>query len=283
MVDHEQAEHRMSQLSAPTPGRLSAGLLDAYTATLRFLIRGRRQPDVIFGSILIPVIFVVLFGYVFGSSISIPGENYRSYLMPGLFALAILFNSNNLAVAVATDMSEGVVDRFRTLPIARSAIVIGRSFSGMLLGVPALLVMILCGLAVGWRPVDGVGNAALAFLLYELFGFAIGWLGILVGLLAGSAQAADVIISIPTFLLGFISSVFVDPTKMPSWLRVIADWNPMSAVATAGRQLFGNTIGPPPAGVWSLDHPVVTTVGLALIIVAIVAPICVHLYSHSTR
>lgn len=273
----------MSQPAASAPGRLSGGFLDSYTATLRFLIRGRRQPDVIFGSILIPVIFVVLFGYVFGSSISIPGENYRSYLMPGLFALAILFNSNNVAVAVATDMSEGVVDRFRTLPIARSAIVVGRSFSGMLLGVPALLVMILCGLAVGWRPVDGVGNAVLAFLLYELFGFAIGWVGILVGLMAGSSQAADVIISIPTFLLGFISSVFVDPTKMPSWLRVIADWNPMSAVATAGRQLFGNTIGPPPAGVWSLDHPVVTTVGLALIIVAIVAPICVRLYSHSTR
>jgi ABC transporter DrrB family efflux protein len=268
---------------AQPPNRFNGGLLDAYTATLRFLIRGRRQPDVIFGSILIPVIFVVLFGYVFGSSISVPGESYRSYLMPGLFALAILFNSNTLAVAVATDMSEGVVDRFRTLPIARSAIVIGRSFSGMLLGVPALLVMILCGLAVGWRPVDGVGNAVLAILLYELFGFAIGWLGVLIGLLAGSAQAADVIISIPTFLLGFVSSLFVDPSKMPSWLRVVADWNPMSAVATAGRQLFGNSIGPPPAGVWSLDHPAITTVGLSVIIVAIVAPICVHLYSHSTR
>jgi ABC-2 type transport system permease protein len=258
-------------------------MLDAYTATRRFLIRGRRQPDVIFGSVLIPVIFVVLFGYVFGSSISIPGGNYRSYLMPGLFALSMLFSSNDVAVAVATDMSEGVVDRFRTLPIARSAIVIGRSVSSMLLGIPALVVMIACGLAVGWRAEDGIGNAVLAFLLFELFGFAIGWLGILVGLLVRSAQAADVIMAIPTFLLGFISSVFVDPSKMPTWLRGLAEWNPMSAVVAAGRQLFGNTIGPPPSGVWSLDHPIVTTVGLALVIVVVVAPICVHLYSSSTR
>jgi len=180
-------------------------------------------------------------------------------------------------------MSEGVVDRFRTLPIARSAIVIGRSLSSLILGIPVLAVMIVCGLAVGWHPEDGLGNAVLAFLLFELFGFAIGWLGVLVGLLAGGAQAADVIISIPTFLLGFISSVFVDPALMPAWLRVIAYWNPMSAVVQAGRQLFGNTIGPPPAGVWSLDHPIVTTVGLAMIIIIVVAPICVRLYSHSTR
>jgi ABC-2 type transport system permease protein len=264
--------------------QLRGGLLDAYTATRRFLIRGMRQPDVIFGSVLIPVIFVVLFGYVFGSSIRLPGGgNYRSYLMPGLFAMSVLFNSNNVAVAVATDMSEGVVDRFRTLPIARSAIVVGRSLSSLVLGIPVLVVMILCGLAVGWRPEDGLGNAVLAFLLFELFGYAIGWLGVLVGLLAGGPQAADVIISIPTFLLGFISSVFVDPALMPAWLRVIAYWNPVSAVVTAGRQLFGNTIGPPPSGVWSLDHPIATTIALAVVIMIVAIPICVRRYSHSTR
>jgi ABC-2 type transport system permease protein len=273
----------MSRVSILEQHRLRWGLLDAYTATRRFIIRGMRQPDVIFGSVLIPVIFVVLFGYVFGSSIKIPGGNYRSYLMPGLFAMSILFSSNNVAVAVATDMTEGVVDRFRTLPIARSAILIGRSFSSLLLGIPVLVVMVGCGLAVGWRAEDGLGNAVLAFLLFELFGFAMGWLGILVGLLAGSAQAADVSISIPTFLLGFISSVFVDPALMPAWLRVIAYWNPISALVTAGRQLFGNAIGPPPSGVWSLDHPIATTIGLALVIIIVVAPICVRLYSRSTR
>ncbi len=273
----------MSQPVARAERRLRGGVLDAYTATRRFVIRGKRQPDVIFGSLITPVIFVVLFGYVFGSSISVPGGNYRSYLMPGLFAMTVLFSAGNVAVAVATDMSEGVVDRFRTLPIARSAIVIGRSLSSLLLGIPVLLVMIACGLAVGWRADNGLGNAVLALLLFELFGFAIGWLGVLVGLLAGSAQAADVIINIPIFLMGFISSVFVDPSKMPAWLRVIANWNPMSALVTAGRQLFGNTIGSPPSGTWSLEHPIATTVALAILIILVVAPICVRLYSHSTR
>jgi ABC-2 type transport system permease protein len=274
----------MSQAAVQAERRLQAGLLDAYTATRRFLIRGKRQPDVIFGSLLTPVIFVVLFGYVFGSSIVLPHHaNYRSYLMPGLFAMSVLFSAANVAVAVATDMSEGVVDRFRTLPIARSAIIIGRSLSTLILGIPVLAVMIVCGLAVGWRANDGLGNAVVAFLLFELFGVAIGWLGILVGLLAGSAQAADVIINIPIFLLGFISSVFVDPAMMPAWLRVIAYWNPMSALVAAGRQLFGNTIAPPPAGVWSLDHPIATTVALAMVIIIVVAPICVRLYSRSTR
>jgi ABC-2 type transport system permease protein len=273
----------MSQVAAKAERRLQGGVLDAYTATRRFLIRGKRQPDVVLGSLLTPIIFVVLFGYVFGSSIVVPGGNYRSYLMPGLFAMSVLFSAANNAVAVAADMSEGVVDRFRTLPIARSAIVIGRSLSSLLLGIPVLVVMIVCGMAVGWRADDGLGNAVLAFLLFELFGFAIGWLGILVGLLAGSAQAADVIMNIPIFLLGFISRVFVDPSKMPVWLRVIANWNPMSALVTAGRQLFGNTIGPPPSGVWSLEHPIATTFGLALLIIIIVAPICVRLYSHGTR
>ena len=116
----------MSDAAVRTERQLRGGLLDAYTATRRFLIRGKRQPDVIFGTLLTPVIFVVLFGYVFGSSIVVPGGNYRSYLMPGLFAMSVLFSAANVAVAVATDMSEGVVDRFRTLPIARSAIIIGR-------------------------------------------------------------------------------------------------------------------------------------------------------------
>src|SRR5450759_2675211 len=246
------------QAIVPAATRLPWSVVDAYTATRRYLRRGMRQPDVIFGSVLIPVIFVVLFGYVF-------------------------VGSNKVAVGIATDMSEGVIDRFKTLPIARSAIVIGRAISSLLLGIPAMVVMILCALAVGWRPTGGLGNAALAFGLYELFGFAAIWLGILVGLLAQSSQAADVIMGIPTFLLGFISNVFVDPANMPEWLRVFAEWNPMSAMVTAGRQLFGNSIGPPPPGVWSLDHPVVTTIGLSIVIVAIVAPFCVRRYSRISR
>ena len=273
----------VATIPAPAQSQLRTGAIDAYNATRRFLIRGKRQPDIIFGSVLFPVVFVVLFGYVFGSSISIPGGDYHSYLMSGLFAQSTLFASANVAVAVATDMNEGVIDRFKTLPIARSSILIGRGISTMILGLPALAVMIVCALAVGWRPQNGIFDAFLGFLLIELFAFALCWLGILIGLVAKSSQAADVLINIPVFLLGFISNVFVDTSKMPFWLRDFANWNPVSAVVAAGRNLFGNTIGPPPAGVWSLEHPEITTIGLALIIIAIFVPLSVRRYSRTSR
>jgi ABC-2 type transport system permease protein len=210
----------------PAQGSLRRGTIDAYNATRRYLIRGKRQPDIIFGSVLFPVVFVVLFGYVFGSSITVPGGNYHSYLMSGLFAQSTLFASANVAVAVATDMNEGVIDRFKTLPIARSSILIGRGVSTMILGLPALAVMIVCALLVGWRPENGIFDAFLGFLLIELFAFALCWLGILVGLIAKSSQSADVLINIPVFLLGFISNVFVDTSKMPVWLRRLRQLEP---------------------------------------------------------
>jgi ABC-2 type transport system permease protein len=275
----------MSALTVAVPAQntVQRGVIDAYNATRRYLIRGKRQPDIIFGSVLFPVVFVVLFGYVFGSSITVPGGNYHSYLMSGLFAQSTLFASANVAVAVATDMNEGVIDRFKTLPIARSSILIGRAISTMILGLPALAVMIVCALLVGWRPENGIFDAFLGFLLIELFAFALCWLGILVGLVAKSSQSADVLINIPVFLLGFISNVFVDTSKMPVWLRVFANWNPVSSVVAAGRSLFGNTIGPPPTGVWSLEHPEITTIGLAVIIIAIFVPLCVRRYSRTSR
>ena len=275
----------MSALTVAVPAQNSVqrGVIDAYNATRRYLIRGKRQPDIIFGSVLFPVVFVVLFGYVFGSSITVPGGNYHSYLMSGLFAQSTLLASANVAVAVATDMNEGVIDRFKTLPIARSSILIGRAISTMILGLPALAVMIVCALLVGWRPENGIFDAFLGFLLIELFAFALCWLGILVGLVAKSSQSADVLINIPVFLLGFISNVFVDTSKMPVWLRIFANWNPVSSVVAAGRSLFGNTIGPPPAGVWSLEHPEITTIGLAVVIIAIFVPLCVRRYSRTSR
>ena len=131
--------------------RFGFGLRDFYTMTRRYVLRARRQGDVIFGSVLTPVIFVVLFGYVFGSSISVPGGHYRAYLLSGLFAQGAIFASATVATAVATDMSEGVIDRMRTLPIARSALLIGRSVSNTIIGLPALFVTIACALIVGWR------------------------------------------------------------------------------------------------------------------------------------
>ncbi len=228
---------------ASAAARFRFGFRDFYTMTRRYVLRARRQGDVIFGSLLMPVIFVVLFGYVFGSAISVPGGHYRAYLMSGLFAQSTLFASSTVAVAVATDMSEGVIDRMRTLPIARSAVLVGRSASNLIIGLPSLLVMIVCALLVGWRAEAGPGRAVLGFLLLELFSFAMAWVGIWLGMVARSTQSADTLSILPAFLLGFISNVFVPTQGLPPWLRLFAEWNPLSAVVAAARQLFGTTQG----------------------------------------
>jgi ABC-2 type transport system permease protein len=268
---------------ANTTERLRFGLRDLYTMTRRYVLRARRQGDVIFGSLLSPVIFVVLFGYVFGSAISVPGGHYRAYLLSGLFAQTTLFASSTVAVAVATDMSEGVIDRMRTLPITRSAVLVGRAVSNSIIGLPALVVMITCALIVGWRAGAGLGHAVLGFLLLELFGFAMAWVGIWLGMVARSPQSADVLSMLPGFLLGFISNVFVPTQGMPAWLRVVAQWNPLSAVVAAARQLFGTTQGGPVPHVWSLQHPIPATLAMTVLLLAIFVPLSVRLYTRRSR
>jgi ABC-2 type transport system permease protein len=263
--------------------RLRFSVRDAATATRRFVLRSARQRDIIISSMIMPVVFVLLFGYVFGSSITVPGGDYRSYLMSGLFAQTMLFAAGSVAVAVATDMTEGVIDRFKTLPIARSSLLIGRSVSSAIVGMPSLAVMVGTALAVGWRPHGGLGNTIFAFALIWFFGGAMGWVGAAVGLLASSPESANVLCIVPTFLLGFISNVFVDPAPMPTWLRVAADWNPMSAVAAAARELFRTAHGPAPPGVWTLQHPVVATIAIIAVLDTVVMPLSVRRYSTMVR
>ena len=261
-----------------TAERARFSLQDAATSLRRHLMRARRQPDVVVGSLLMPIIFVVLFGYVFGSSISVSGGNYRSYLMSGLFAQSALFASSSVAVAVATDMSEGVVDRLKTLPVARSSVLVGRTVANLIVGLPSLAVMIACALAVGWRPEAGIGDAVLGFVLVQLFAFSMAWIGVVIGLYARSPQAADAISMAPAFLLGFLSNVFVDPARMPSWLRPFAQWNPLSAVVGSARTLFGTTQGVPVHGVWPLQHPIAATILMSVLILSVCVPVGVRRY-----
>jgi ABC-2 type transport system permease protein len=263
--------------------RLREGLCDVRTVTLRYVLRARSQSDVIIGSLLMPVIFIVLFGYVFGSAIHVPGGHYRSYLMSGLFAQMTIFSSSTVAVAVATDMSEGVIDRFRTLPIVRSSVLLGRTLSTMIIGLPGLVVMISCGLLVGWRAEAGLGHAVAGFALLSLFGFAMSWIGALIGMVARSPQSADGLSMLPAFLLGFVSNVFVPTAGMPSWLRVFAEWNPVSAVVAAARQLFGNAQASQVSGVWPLEHAVPVTLGMSALLLAVLIPVSVRLYSRRAR
>jgi ABC-2 type transport system permease protein len=265
-----------------TTARLLEGLRDIRTVTMRYVLRAKSQSDVIIGSLLMPVIFIVLFGYVFGSAIHVPGGHYRSYLMSGLFAQMTIFGSSSVAVAVATDMSEGVIDRFRTLPIVRSSVLLGRTISTIIIGLPSLALMIGCGLLVGWRAEAGLGHAVAGFALLSLFGFAMSWIGALIGMVARSPQAADGLSMLPAFLLGFVSNVFVPTAGMPTWLRLFAEWNPVSAVVAAARQLFGNSRASQVSGVWPLEHAVPVTIGMSVLL-AVLIPVSVRLYARRAR
>ena len=180
-------------------------------------------------------------------------------------------------------MSEGVIDRFRALPITRSSVLVGRTVSTQITGLPSLAVMICCGLLVGWRAENGVPEAVAGFALLALFGFAMGWVGAVIGLYAKSPQSADVFAMVPAFLLGFVSNVFVNTANMPAWLLAFANWNPMSAVVAAARSLFGTTQGVPEPPVWSLQHPVVTTLAMTGILLGVTVPLAVRRYSRVPR
>lgn len=264
-------------------GRLHQALGDIRTVTVRYVLRARSQPDLIIGSVLMPVIFIVLFGYLFGSAIHVPGGHYRTYLISGLFAQMTIFSSSAVAVAVATDMSEGVIDRFRTMPIARPAVLAGRTLSGIIVGLPGLAVMIGCGLAAGWRAQDGLGPAVAGFALLLLFAFAMSWIGVLIGLIARSPQSADTLSMLPAFLLGFVSNVFVPIAGMPVWLKAIAEWNPVSAVVAAARQLFGTAQAGGTSGSWPLTHPVLVTAGMSVLMLGVLIPVCVRRYARQER
>jgi ABC-2 type transport system permease protein len=268
----------MSAVEATTwSQRFGFGVADAYNLTRRYVLRARHQPDVVIGTLLLPIVFVVLFGYIFGSSISVGGGNYRSYLMSGLFAQTMMYSAGSVAVAVSTDMSEGVIDRFKAMPILRSAVLIGRTASALVVGLPAFLVMIGCALIVGWRPHTGIGQTVAGFLLLLLFGQACAWLGAYLGVVARSAQAAESLAMLPSFVLGFVSNVFVDPARLPTWLRVAAEWNPLSAVVTAARRLFGNESGPA-SDVWPLAHPIPAALLLTAVMFAVFVPLALRGY-----
>lgn len=220
----------------------------------RNLLHVRRSMDWLFAAVVQPIMFVVLFGFIFGGMLG--GPAYREFLLTGILVQTLAFNSAFTVIGLANDLGKGMIDRLRSLPISRVAVMIGRTTSDLAVSVVALAVMSLCGLLIGWRIRGGVLDAVLAYLLLLLFAFAMSWIGALIGLWAPSpevAQSAGLIWLTP---LTFVSSGFVPEGSLPGPLRVLAEWNPVTAVINAARDLFGN---PDPASVpapsgWPAEH-----------------------------
>jgi ABC-2 type transport system permease protein len=235
-----------------------------------------RTLDVIVFAAVQPIMFVLLFAYVFGGAIPLPGGgSYREFLLPGVFALALSFASTRTAVSVSTDMNTGLIDRFRSLPMSRSAVLVGRTTADLLLSAFTVLITAACGLLVGWRVHTGPASVASGFLLLLLFSYALSWVGALIGISVATPEAATQAVLTWLFPLAFISNAFVPPQGMPTWMQYVAEWNPISMIVAACRDLWGNPEVPVIHHSWVTDHPAVMSLvwSLAILVVAATAAI----------
>jgi ABC transporter DrrB family efflux protein len=252
---------------------------NALVLARRGVARVVREPSQLLDVTVQPVIFILLFVYVFGSAIKIPGDgNYHEYLIGGMFGMALVGTAQGTAVGVSTEMATGLIDRFRSLPIARSSVLAGRVLADVLTEVLAVAVLVITGLAVGWRIHNGIGDALLAFGLCLLIAFAMTWVGACAGMLVKNPEAAAAAGFIFFLPLVFVSNTFVPTQGMPEWLRVVANWNPVSAVASACRNLFGNPNPASTISAWPMQHPELATVLWSIGLTVVFAPLAVYFY-----
>ncbi len=252
---------------------------DGFVVAKRNLIKIKRIPDLIIFTLVQPIMFVLLFAYVFGGAINVPGVNYREYLMAGIFVQTVAFGSGLTAIGLAEDMQKGIIDRFRSLPMSRAAVLLGRTSSDLVNNALVVLVMTLCGLLVGWRIRDGFVEAVAGFALLLFFAYAMSWIAATIGLSVRSVEVAQSAGLIWLFPLTFLSNAFISTDTLPGWLQPIADWNPVSSVILAVRDLFGNA----PAGAgrgsgFPAEHPILLAVLWSVAILVIFMPLAVNRY-----
>ncbi|MGW7368440.1 ABC transporter permease [Streptomyces sp. NPDC054841] len=258
---------------------MSALVHDGTAVLGRHLQRIRHAPAMLVMTQTMPVVFLLFFGYVFGSALAMPGEEYRAFLVPGLLVATAANGIMTGMFTAAQDSHRGVMDRFRTLPMSRAAVPLGQAAADLLTTAVGLVPLLLVGLAMGWRIQGSAMEALGAFGVLLLFRFATTWVGILLGLASRSEEAAGQLGS-ATFMLPLLSNAYIPTDNLPAWLRTVAEWNPISAVTTAVRDLFGNAAVPADAA-WPVAHPVAGAVAWSLLLIAVCAPAAVHRYART--
>ena len=261
---------------------LAGALSDGAVVAKRNLIKIKRVPELLVFTTLQPIMFILLFAYIFGSAIDTGGVSYREFLIAGIFAQTVIFGATLTGAGLADDMKKGIIDRFRSLPMSRSAVLVGRTTSDVLNNVLVIAVMSMTGLVVGWRIRTSFLEALGGFLLLLLFAYAISWIMAWVGLLVPSVEVVQSASFIVIFPLTFIANTFVPSENLPTVLRTIAEWNPVSAVTQAARELFGNLPpGAPEPGTWALQNPVVYTLLWVVGILLVFVPLSVQQYKRA--
>jgi ABC transporter DrrB family efflux protein len=256
---------------------------DGLVIAWRNLKRVPRIPELAVFAILQSIMFVLLFAYVFGGAIPLPGGgSYQEYLMPGIFAQTIIFATATTAIGMADDMNKGILDRFRSLPMARSAVLSGRTVSDVIYNAGILIVLMISGLAVGWRVHTGVLQFLAGVGLLLLFAFAMAWIGVWLGLMLRTVEVVQQMTFLVLFPITFLSNIFVPTQTLPWFLRPVAEWNPASALTAAARQLWGNP-NPFASGGLPAQHPVELTLIWIVLLLAIFAPLGVWRYRSMSR
>ncbi|MFJ4710946.1 ABC transporter permease [Streptomyces sp. NPDC088785] len=269
-------------------GGLGQSVRDSLVIARRNLIRMTRIPEMILFGLVQPIMFVVLFTYVFGGSIIIPGadpgnlkQEYREFLMAGIFAQTVTFATAGAGAGIADDMAKGLIDRFRSLPMARGAVLTGRTLADAVQTALTLVVLAGVALIIGWRTHENIGKVLAGFALLLLLGYAFSWIGALIGLSVRTPEAATSGGLIWLFPLTFISNAFVPVNGMPKFLQYVAEWNPFSATVQAVRELFGNTIEGRQVsvtGAWPMEHAVWASLIWSALIIVVFRTLAVRKY-----
>ena len=280
----------MTAITAPArftqrgTGGLRQASRDALILAWRYLKRVPRIPELAIFAIIQSIIFVLLFAYVFGGAIALPGGgSYREFLMPGIFAQTIAFAAGTTAIGMADDMAKGIIDRFRSLPMARSAVLAGRTVSDVAYNAGILVVLMLTGLVIGWTWHTGVVELLAGVGLLLLFAFAMSWVGVYLGLSVPNVEVGQQLVFTALFPVVFISNVYVPPATLPDFLRPIAEWNPVSTLTSGLRGLWGNPNPFAASTGLPSEQPILVTLMWIVIILAVFVPLAVRKYRSVSR
>lgn len=264
---------------------LTRTFADTHVVAKRNLLKILRVPEILVAVLVSPIMFVLLFAYVFGGAIDPGGEvSYREFLIPGIFAQTVVFGATFTGAGIADDMQKGIIDRFRSLPMSQSAVLAGRTASDVVYNVLSLAIMALTGLLVGWRVRGSLLDALTAFALLLVFAYGISWIMALVGVLVPSVEVINNASFIVIMPLTFISNAFVPLESFPDPLQRVVEWNPVSTLTQACRELFGN-VDPraPVPDAWSMQNPVAYTLLCVVVMLVVFAPLAIARYRRTSR
>jgi ABC transporter DrrB family efflux protein len=274
--------------AATTPGTTAtttaATVVDSLRATVgdasalagRHLRHLVRVPQKLLGTTVMPMAYVAVFGYLFGSVITVPGGSYREYIMAGIFTQMMLSTVANTALGVTADLGNGLADRFRSLPIARAAVLIGRTTADLALAGVSCVLMAPVGLLIGWRVHHGLVSMLAGFGVLLGFGYAMTWLGALLGMALRSPEGVNAVAFLLIMPLTFLSNAFIPLDRLPAWLRAVCNWNPISVVSAAVRELFGNSAAVTTQLAWPERHPVALAPAAIALLLAVVVPLALR-------